>query len=848
MSWIVNKSKQVTLTINGVDYSDNLLSIELSDESVVNNGIVATNGTISLGYVPGGSSIEDYSKTFFHRGASVLIQINDESAATITHPRGWLYVVDSSYDINANKLTVDVGCKLYLASLSDDISALTGYTDLTLPEDKQTYSDLSSALQSESAFIWQRNDGTIVKSDFFDGDSLGFTKAPGEWVSILGSTAISAETLSQGSIPPDVLEVSYQYEIPANSPDLDPGANFDQTVTTSDYVIPVPFKIYRRKSPTTPLSQQSGIGSISQIPSTLSGGRDSETCGQSPSQPAPENEQGAFEQCQEEYTTVETTEILKVTSREVQKTYYDGPGRQVATVITEKYGPAFELNSSYFNDMISYCQWGFGSRCNPGGGCFSSMSFYGRRRVLQSKTVEKNSYGPGGILVQKVVENFENEFSCLEQDDWRQRTLTLSTGVATERFTPMHSIATRMYQESRTVTTYQYFDSHTVEVTETWVSNCGKSNTFYEAFGGDSSYYVTRITDAYPFGRKSKTKRIQSNKTPSREEQKSTSDVRITSEGVVSDVRAISAYVEPPEESGAIVMQSSIPTVLSENAAEYANKYLLYLRRYLEGDSTGVRVVEALRDDIITNWRPSMPFRFVDIRNNKILALRMNACSWGLSQTEAIVSTDGIFIGISNGQLAIPSNLVGNENPPALPSGTVLSRFVGSISGTTLVVTAVLDGTIEIGQVLTGTGIASNTYITGYVTGNGGLGTYIVSISQTVSSTTIQSNTTVSIPASAPTVTETAVGAIEGLVEVIKVDLWLFITRTNGGGDSATGVFQPPVDTEVTWQVTTGIYVNGGIYGPGSLIAADANGGVPIANGSTLLSTSATVIDGDLFA
>ena len=848
MSWVVNKSKQVTLTINSVNYSSNLLNIELSDDSVVNNGIVTTSGTILLGYVPGGNSIEDYSKSFFYRGATVLIEINDESGATVTHPRGWLYVVDSSYDINANQLSIDVGCKLYLASLSDDISALTGYTVFTLPSDKQTYSDLSSAIQSESAFIWQRNDGVIVKTDFFDGDSLGFTKAAGEWVSILGSTAISAETLSQGSIPPDVLEINYQFEVPASSSNLNPALDFDETTTTSDYVISVPFKIYRRKSPFTPLSQQTGIGSISQIPSILTGGRDSDTCGQSPSQPAPENEQGTFEQCQEEYTTVETSETLKVTSREVQKTYYDGPGRQVATVITEKYGPMFELNSSYFNDMISYCQWGFGSRCNPGGGCFSSMSFYGRKRVLQSKTVEKNSYGPGGILIRKVVENFENSFSCLEQDDWRQRSITLSTGIATERFTPMHSVGSRMYQESRTVTTYEYYDTHTVEVTQTWVSNCGKSNSYYSASGGSSSYYIVRIRDAYPNGRKSTTKRIQSNKTPAREEQKSSSAISVTSEGVVSDVRAISAYVEPPEESGAIVMQSSIPTVLTSNPKQYADKYLLYLRRFLEGDSTGVRVVEALRDDIITNWRPSMPFRFVDIRNSKILALRMNACSWGLSQTEAIVSTDGVLVGISNGQLSIPSNLVGNENPPALPGGTVLSRFTGSISGTTLVVTAMINGVIEIGQVLTGTGIAPNTYVTGYVTGNGGLGTYSVSVSQTVSSTTIQSNTTISIPASSPGVTETGVNAIEGLVEVIQVNLWLLVVQVNGGGDSATGVFPPPAETEVTWQVTTGIYVNGGIYGPGSLIAADANGGVPIANGSTLLSASATVVDGDLFA
>ena len=63
--------------------------------------------------------------------------------------------------------------------------------------------------------------------------------------------------------------------------------------------------------------------------------------------------------------------------------------------------------------------------------------------------------------------------------------------------------------------------------------------------------------------------------------------------------------------------------------------------------------------------------------------------------------------------------------------------LVGSISGTTLTVTNVNYGTIVIGQTLSGTGVTGGTTITGYGTGTGGNGTYSVSSSQTVSSTTI---------------------------------------------------------------------------------------------------------------
>ncbi len=72
-------------------------------------------------------------------------------------------------------------------------------------------------------------------------------------------------------------------------------------------------------------------------------------------------------------------------------------------------------------------------------------------------------------------------------------------------------------------------------------------------------------------------------------------------------------------------------------------------------------------------------------------------------------------------------NLNGTANQTA--------AFTGSISGTTLDVTALSSGTIAIGQTISGSGVASGTTITAFDTGtDGGVGTYTVSTSQTVSS------------------------------------------------------------------------------------------------------------------
>ncbi len=63
--------------------------------------------------------------------------------------------------------------------------------------------------------------------------------------------------------------------------------------------------------------------------------------------------------------------------------------------------------------------------------------------------------------------------------------------------------------------------------------------------------------------------------------------------------------------------------------------------------------------------------------------------------------------------------------------------MTASIASTTMTVSAVTTGVIAIGQILSGTGVTADTTVTGFITGAGGTGTYTVSVSQTVASTTI---------------------------------------------------------------------------------------------------------------
>jgi hypothetical protein len=80
--------------------------------------------------------------------------------------------------------------------------------------------------------------------------------------------------------------------------------------------------------------------------------------------------------------------------------------------------------------------------------------------------------------------------------------------------------------------------------------------------------------------------------------------------------------------------------------------------------------------------------------------------------------------------------LTGNYGPAGMDM--TVSVSTGSIATTTLTVTAIASGEVTVGQTITGTGVTAGTKITGQLTGTaGGIGTYSVSASQTVASTTI---------------------------------------------------------------------------------------------------------------
>ena len=132
---------------------------------------------------------------------------------------------------------------------------------------------------------------------------------------------------------------------------------------------------------------------------------------------------------------------------------------------------------------------------------------------------------------------------------------------------------------------------------------------------------------------------------------------------------------------------------------------------------------------------------------------------------------------VSNSQ-TVSSTSINSTEAPAI--------FTGSISGTTLTVSAVASGTLQVGQTLEGANVTNGTIITALGTGSGGVGTYTVSVSQTAASATIYSLNWTVLPATD--------GAFEGGGTVDITDNYFIYSKPGSQLFGASDLLSPISD------------------------------------------------------
>jgi hypothetical protein len=141
--------------------------------------------------------------------------------------------------------------------------------------------------------------------------------------------------------------------------------------------------------------------------------------------------------------------------------------------------------------------------------------------------------------------------------------------------------------------------------------------------------------------------------------------------------------------------------------------------------------------------------------------------------------------------------------------------FTGSISGTTLTVTSITQGTIGINQALFGANVTNETVITALGTGTGGVGTYTINQSQTVASTLMNSAAVASVLTASMSGTTMTVTASSGTLypgQTIQGSGVTANTVITSLGNS-TVLSQTIATAGTGYAVNDTITVLGGIYG-----------------------------------
>ncbi|MFL9904267.1 hypothetical protein PQR71_40120 [Paraburkholderia fungorum] len=199
------------------------------------------------------------------------------------------------------------------------------------------------------------------------------------------------------------------------------------------------------------------------------------------------------------------------------------------------------------------------------------------------------------------------------------------------------------------------------------------------------------------------------------------------------------------------------------------------------------------------------------------VTLASSAGVWAYNAGASTSAVDQVaYVNNSTGQVQFGSNWTG-----ASVTGSIAANVVtGSIAAQVLTVSAVTTGYLTTGQGISGTNVVAGTIITGQLTGTaGGVGTYSVSVSQTVASTTITG--------SGGTMTVTAVGsgaiglgdALSGSGVTAGTAVTGFITGSGGTGTYAVNIGQTATSTTITVAAGTATkWVALSVAAPGELV------------------------------
>jgi hypothetical protein len=649
MAYIINGARPHALTIGTTDYTSRLVNFTVSDSSAFKNGFIQTSGTLTLATKNDGTSLDDYDRNMFKRGTVVELDIDYDDGTTVRHPRGYLYILSVSYDVENEQIELEIGCELTLRRLIDNTSSLLSLAPITLDPERKTYEGISGSLATSAKYVYQDNTGTLVTKECFPDDD-DFYVDTDVFESVRGVTAVSVNPLSTGPTP-DKIEL--QVQIPSSGDNTDRQGQSDTTTTENSYFITHPGPLWKRVRPTKTYQEIKDYWK-EQTPTPSSSTPSTTRCGGSNTNTPPANQGQAFgytivHHCDDGFDTVEEVKYIPVKSKEVQVRTYDGPAAQVSDINTKRYAYALEVNPQYYSDRLAACFNNFGSFCNPNGNC----QIGGDSLILVEERREKNYYGEANEVVKTVRKTYTNTLTIAKAEDWRTGTLN---GVP-QNFNNDLSTSTMFLAQMQITENYQE-DNAQVQKTTTYTSPASR---------GTGIGAGTKALDAQLSGIKtvSITKSTSTTGYSIRPDNLNSSSTITKQQS--SEITLDTAGYSGPSWSDELPIRESglVPFLITSNPTRNTaiRKYENYLKRWYQGDAMGLQITEMLRKKIGDSWYPTRSFRYYDDKNGYFAAYRMDASSWEVTPEGCYVSTDAIYMDDLTCTPVVPDNVVGDATP-----------------------------------------------------------------------------------------------------------------------------------------------------------------------------------------
>lgn len=690
MGYVSTNIAGTRLLIGGTDYSNELVSFNVSDDSIINSSIVQTTGDIVLLQSPNGRPVNDYTGTLFPIGSLVILDIKQPNGEYIRHPRGFLYVLQSSYDAQTKEMTLSVGCGLAVAiEFEDKTNDLAKNlinqfipTDLInkLPHEQVLNINstdniefnlglFADCLKAQGKVVYQDKFGYIQLVDIF-GSTGSYVTNPNssyKFTSYDNETVISLTSQSDAQ-PVAGVKIQFSYTIKGrknraaikgDADGSDDQDNFTPYETDNEFYLANSCKSDGTSKADPPQENQTSTVYEMRFNNNY------EITDKDITEYDAENPFVDFGASPTFRTTRTTT-----TTR-----YYDGEGKQVSRETQKTSESNLVVAPSYFRDAVQVL-------IDSGYTRFEALSAIGT--AIGYTTAERgevnNYYGRGGEIVKKVETRYKPYITFVNNTyALAQFHLDPSKGGS---FDSVFSERT----ETIITTTYKYFKEYNEEIVVTveydWDpysrketrstrrSGNNNANPLQEdnfantAGGGPAATVLDPVTNEYVVNPLDP--EAPSLCTPRDESEEATDyeivegeDDQVNFEAGLSGLFT-SGQFAPSGLQGGLNVPVLSANVLTENypltyrpliskagEIEYkkdVDNYARIVYRKAVADRLGFTVQESMRPEFYS-WYPSYPFRLVVNSENKAFYLRVSAATWTLNNAEAVCSFESMLIG-----------------------------------------------------------------------------------------------------------------------------------------------------------------------------------------------------------